>query len=249
MKKQLKISAIIQARMGSMRLPGKVLMTICGKPVLQHIVERLRFSKLIGQIILAIPDSEENDVLEKFALINHIGCYRGSEHDVLGRMYSAAKENNCNVIVEVTADKPLIDPVLIDVAIKKHLRKKGHYHFTHYPHQFLPIGLDAGILNFQALEVAYKNAKEAYHREHVTSYFYDNPDIFNISSIDLPKHLENPSLRLTLDTEEDFELITKIYEKLYKAEGIFTTKKILDLCKADPELKTINAHIVQKTRC
>ena len=243
-----KISAIIQARMGSSRLPGKVLMKISGKPVLWHIIERLRPSKFINQIILAIPNTRENDVLEQFALKNSIKYYRGSENNVLERFYLAAKENNCNVVVEITADKPLIDPEIVDLVIERHLSRKSDYSFTHYLPKFLPIGLDVGILNFQALELAYKNAKEDYQKEHVTSYFYENPDVFKITSINPPKRLENPSLRLTLDTREDLELITKIYKKLYKTGKIFKTKEIFDLFEDQPELKIINAHIIQRIR-
>ena len=246
--KKNKISAIIQARMSSTRLHGKALMTICGKPVLQHIIERLRFSKLINQIILAVPDTKENDVLEKFALSNSVGCYKGSENEVLERVYLSAKENNCDVIAEITGDNPLIDPEIIDIAIEKHLETKADFSCTHYPSRFLPIGLDAGIISFKALEAAYKNAKDVYNREHVTSYFYENPNIFKIAGVDLPGYLKNPDLRLTLDTNEDLELITKIYAKLYKPGGIFKTKEILDLLKVKPELKKINAHIIQKTR-
>ncbi|MDO8529974.1 MAG: glycosyltransferase family protein [bacterium] len=246
-EKKPKISAIIQARMGSTRLPGKVLMEICGKPVLGHIVERLRFSKLIDQIILAVPDTKENDALEAFAAKNSIACYRGSENDVLERMYLAAQENGCAVVVEVTGDKPLIDPKLIDVAISRHLNVKSKHSFTYYPSDFLPIGLDAGIINVEALQLAYKNATKERNREHVTSYFYENSDKFALTSFQLPLHLKNPGLRLTLDTKEDFELINAIYVKLYKEGDIFTTKEILDLCKARPELKKINAHVIQKT--
>ncbi|MBU4204812.1 NTP transferase domain-containing protein [Patescibacteria group bacterium] len=153
-----KICAIIEARIGSTRLPGKVLMPICGKPMLQHIIERLRFSKLINQIILAIPDTKENDILEEFALRNSIGCYRGSENEVLARIYLAAKENNSDVIVRITADNPLIDPEIIDLAIKKHLSERDDYSSTFYQSRFLPLGLDVDVLNFQSLGIAYINA-------------------------------------------------------------------------------------------
>ncbi len=247
-KKTIKISAIVQARMGSMRLPGKVLMGICGKPALKHIVERLRFSKLINQVILAIPDTKENDILEKFAQENSVGCYRGSESEVLERVYLAAKENNCDIIVGITADNPLIDPGIIDLVIEKHMGAKADYSSTFYPCRFLPLGLDVEVLTFYALENAYKNAKEEYYREHVTSYFYKNPNIFKINGTKLPKDLEDPSLRLTLDTKEDLELISRIYASLYQPGGIFKTEQILGLLKVNPELREINAHIIQKVK-
>lgn len=246
--KTTKVSVIIQARMGSTRLPGKVLMTICGKPALQHIIERARFAKLINQIILAIPDTKENDILEEFALKNSVECYRGSENEVLERIYLAAKKNNCGVIVEITGDNPLIDPEIIDLAVEQHLNTKADYSCTNYAGKLLPVGLDVGVFNFQALESAYKNAKDPYNREHVTSYFYENPSVFSNTNVIIPKYLEDSSLRLTLDTKEDYELIAKIFEKLYKSGNIFKTKEILGLLKDQPELTKINVHVVQKTR-
>lgn len=245
--KTIKISAIIQARMGSTRLPGKVLMPICGKSMLQHIIERLKFSNLINQIILAIPDTKENDILEEFASENSIKFYRGSEDEVLTRFYLAAKGNNCDVIVRITADNPLIDPEIIDVVIKEHLNKKADYSCTHYPSKFLPLGLDVEVFNFHTLEMAYENAKENHQREHVTPHFYKNPDIFKINSVELPAHLKNPNLRLTVDTKEDLELITKIYENLYEEGKIFGTEEILNLFSHKPELEKINCHIIQRT--
>ena len=246
--KKKKISIIVQARMSSTRLPGKVLMEVCGKPALQHLIERLKFSKFAGQIILAIPDTQENDVLEKFAFNNSVGCYRGSENDVLGRIYLASKKNNCDIVVEVTGDNPLIDPEIVDVAVKKHIKTNADYSCTNYKSKFLPIGLDVGVISFQALEMAYRDAKEVYNREHVTSYFYENPNIFKITGIEISKHLKGDDIRLTLDTKEDMELITKIFEKLYKPGRIFGAKEMLDLLKIEPELKKINSHIIQKTR-
>lgn len=246
--KQKKISAIIQARMGSERLPGKVLLPILGKSVLWHIIERLKFSKLINQIILAIPNTKENDILEKFALENSIFHYRGSEKEVLERVYLAARANGCDIIVEVPADKPLIDPEIIDLTIKEHTDSKVDYTDTSYPSRLLPLGLDIAVFNFQALEKAYKSAKDPYNRENVTSYFYENPSIFKINKIKLPKYFQNPNLRLTLDTKEDLELITKIYENLHRKGEFFKTREVLRLINQRPELREINKHIVQRKR-
>ena len=248
MQKQLKVSAIIQARMGSERLPGKVLMPICGKSVLEHIVERLKFCKFLHHIILAIPDTKENDILEKFAQDNLLAYYRGSEEEVLERVYLAAKKNNCDVVVAITADNPLIDPEIIDTAVEQHVHSGADYSCTEYPSKFLPVGLGIELFNFKALAIAYKNAKDAYQKEHVSSHFYETPDAFKITKVVLPEDLKNPGLRLTLDTKEDLELISYIYTKLYKPGEIFKTKEIFDLLKSEPQLKKINAHVIQKTR-
>ena len=247
-KQPQKISAIIQARMGSTRLPGKVLTHILQKPVIWHIIERLKFSKLINQIVLAIPNTPENDMLEQFAREHSIACYRGSEQEVLNRVYFAAKDQGSDVIVEIPADKPLIDPGIIDEAISAHVSSGADYTDTSYPARVLPLGLDVAVFNFNALEVAYQKAQDPYHRENVTSYFYENPNMFKLNSIKIPEHLKKPEMRLTLDTKEDLELITNIYENLYKEGKLFKTDEVLKLKKKKPNLKAINAHIIQKSR-
>lgn len=246
MDKERKISAIIEARMGSERLPGKVLLPICGKPALGHIINRLKFCKHINEIILATPNTKDNDVLEKFALKNSVACFRGSEDNVLERVYLAAKENNCDVILRITADNPLIDPEIIDLATKNHLEVKADYSCTEYPEKFLPVGLGVEVFNFQALEKAYKNAIKDHEKEHTAIYFIENPHLFKMNSVKLPKSLQNPNLRLTLDTKEDLALITRIYESLYKEGEFFTTEEILKLITINPELKKNNSHIIQK---
>lgn len=245
---QPKVCAVIQARMSSERLPGKVLLNIYGKSVLEHIIDRLKPSELINRIILAIPKTKQNDVLENFAIQNKIAYYRGSENEVLERFYLAAKENGCETVVEIMGDNPLVDHEIVDLTIEKHLNTKADYSCTNYPSRVLPIGLDIAVLSFQALQTAYKNAKDVYQKEHVIAFFYENPDLFKITSLKLPQSMENPSLRFTLDTKEDFELITKIYGKLYREGKIFKAKDVLDLIKDHPELKEINKHIIQRTR-
>ncbi len=248
MAKKINVSAIIQARMTSTRLPGKVLMTLKRKPMLLHIVERLNHAKLIDQVILALPDTKPNDVLEKFAAKNRINYHRGSEENVLARFYSAAKENNSEVIVRITADNPLIDPEIVDAVVKSHLASKADYSRTHHGKEgrLLPLGLGVEVFNFASLEKAHNEAPEPWHKEHVTPYFYENPDIFKINNVATPMNLKNPELRLTVDTEEDFELMNKIYERLYRKGEIFRAKEVMDFIERRPELKKINAGIIQR---
>ena len=246
MTTKTKVCAIIQARMGSGRLPGKVLKLICGKPVLEHIIDRSNFCKAVNQTILAIPDTKDNDILEKFAKDNSVKYYRGSENKVLERFFLAAKENNCDVTLRWPADDSLMDPEIIDFAIKKHLSSGADYSCTEYPDWFLPRGLGVEVVNFNALEIVYKNVKDSYEKEDVTFHFIKNPGLFKLNSVKLPEILKNPSLRLTLDTKEDLELITKIYENLYKKGEFFKTEEVLKLINQKPELKEINKHIIQR---
>lgn len=246
MANKLKICAIVQARMGSERLPGKVLKLICGKPVLARIIERSGASKMLNEVVLAIPDTKGNDVLEKFAKEKSVKYYRGSEDKVLERFYLAAKENNCDVILRWPADDLLIDPEIIDIAVKNHLATGADYSCTEYPEWFLPRGLGTEVMNFAALQNIFNNVEKIHEKEDVTFHFLKNPAAFKFNSVKLSDDLRRPELRLTLDTEEDLELITKIYEELYKEGELFKTEEILNLISKRPELKEINSHIVQR---
>lgn len=252
-KQNFKIAAIIQARMGSERLPGKVLVQISGKPMIWHVVNRLRFSKKIDDIILAIPNSKENDKLEKFAKENKIKYFRGSEEDVLSRYYQAAKRFKCDLIIRITGDCPLIDPKIIDMVISKHLNSNVDYSTNTFIGAnnlkiTFPRGFDAEIFYFKNLEKAYKETKEDYGREHVTPYIKEHPGIFNLQNIEAEGKFRRPELRLAVDTKEDLELIRTIYKYLYKPPKIFYAKEIISLFNKHPELIKINIAVKQKRR-
>jgi len=246
MKRNIKkIAAIIQARITSTRLPGKVLIDIEGKPMIWYVINRLKFCKKFDDIILAIPDTKANDVLEDFAKDNKVKYFRGSEKDVLSRYYEAAKKFKCDVIVRITSDCPLIDPQIIDWVIKKHLDSDVDYTSNTLKRTF-PRGLDAEVFNFKVLERAYKKAKENYQREHVTPYIYEHPEIFKLQNIEAKGKLKRPELRLTVDTKEDLQLAREIYKHLSNLPKIFHTKDIIDLFNKQPQLIKINAEVKQK---
>lgn len=240
-----RILAIVQARTKSTRLPGKVVLEIAGKPMLWHVINRLRFSKKINEIVLAIPDTKENDILESFAQNYNLNYFRGSENDVLSRYYEVAKKFKCEVIVRVTSDDPLIDPKILDTIIEKHLSLRADYTSNNLKRTF-PLGLDAEVFNFDALERAYKEAKANYEKEHVTPYIYEHPGIFKLRNVPAKKKLRRPELRLTVDTKEDLQLVREIYKHLYRPEKIFYTEEVIDLFNKHPELTKINENIQQK---
>lgn len=240
-----KIGAIIQARVTSTSLPGKVLMSIEGKSMLRHIVERLRYAKKIDDIILAIPDSSKNDILEAFAKENTLPYIRGDEDDVLSRYYKAAMYFDCDAIVRITSDCAVIDPRIVDYVIEKHLAKNADYTSNTLERTY-PRGLDVEIFSFDALKKAYNEAKEPHQREHVTPYIYEHPRIFALQNIEAKGIIRRPELRLTVDTEEDLALIKNIYHFLYKPGNIFLADEIITIVDAHPELKEINARIKQK---
>lgn len=240
----MKIGAIIQARMGSTRLPGKVMLNLEGKTVLEHVIERVSQSTLLDSIIIATTTHPRDDVIENESLKYGVKVFRGSEEDVLSRYYYAAKENQIDVILRITSDCPLIDPKIIDDMVVEYLNNSfdllSNGGLTDKQRTF-PRGLDVAIFGFDVLEKAYKNANEKYQREHVTPFIYDNNKVsYYKSKINLSEY------RWTLDTPEDLEMIRRIYSVLYRGQHNFYMKEILDLLEKEPELKYINLHIEQK---
>jgi spore coat polysaccharide biosynthesis protein SpsF len=241
----MKIAAIIQARMGSTRLSGKVMKELKGKTVLSHVIERVRQSKLIEDIIIATTIHERDNIIETEAIKCGSKVYRGSEDDVLSRYYFAAKENNVDTIIRITSDCPLIDPNVIDGIINFYL--KGNYNLvtnagSDPSHRTYPRGLDTEVFSFKILENAFIDGREKYHREHVTPYIYEHSDKIYF----LKNDVNYSKYRWTLDTEEDFELIREVYSRLYKERHDFYLQDIIEIFKQEPELFNINAHIEQK---
>lgn len=240
-----KVAAIVQARMRSTRLPGKVVASIVNKPMLHHIVERLRASQRISTIILATTTLKEDNLLEDFAREVGLTCYRGEEQDVLARYYGAATQFHIEIIVRICADDPLVDPRIIDEVVQSHLDSDADYTSNGIVRTF-PLGLDAEVFSYRALEKAYNEAQEGYEREHVTPYIYQHPNLFKIESVEANGKLRRPDLRLTVDTEEDLRLIREIFQRLYRDGRIFYTEDVIDLLDKHPELVAINAHVRQK---
>ncbi len=240
-----KVVAIIQARMGSTRLSGKVMKNLCGKTVLAHDIARVKQAKLVDYIVIATTTNITDDVIVDEAIKNGVKIFRGSEADVLSRYYLAAKEYHADIIVRITSDCPLFDPKVLDDLL--------HFYLDHdydivsnagsdLKTRTYPRGLDTEIFSFLALENAYLKAGEKYQREHVTPYIYENAN-----SIYYYKNVEDYSkYRWTLDTEEDWKLISKIYEYLYHDEHDFYLKDIVKLMDEYPELSDINKNIEQK---
>ncbi len=240
----MKIGVIIQARTGSTRLPAKVLKQLCGKTVLAHDIERVSQSTLVDEIIIATTVGVSDDAIEKEALTLGVKVFRGSEEDVLSRYYYAAKANDLDVVVRITSDCPLIDPKVIDEMLAFYL--DNEYDLVtnagaDLSQRTYPRGLDTEIFAFSSLEKAFLHAKEQYQREHVTPYIYENSKIYYYKNDSDCSHY-----RITLDTEEDFQLISAIYVELYKGTHDFYLSEVVDLLNKKPELVAINAHIEQK---
>jgi spore coat polysaccharide biosynthesis protein SpsF len=237
--------AIIQARMGSTRLPGKILKDIQGKPMLWHVINRVNYSNLIDKIVIATTDNKEDDKIEGFCKTNDISSYRGSQKDVLDRYYQVARIYQVDLIIRITSDCPLIDPDIIDKAIEHYLNNKEKVDYvSNTLERTYPRGMDAEVFSFGVLEKVWQKAKKQYEREHVTPYIYENPDTFNLSCIKNENDLSY--LRLTVDEEKDLELVIGIYKKLYKKNNIFYLEDIVKLFEEYPELKSVNETVKQK---
>lgn len=237
------VIAIVQARMGSTRLPGKVLKKINNRFVLDYVIERLKFSDRINDVILATTTDKKDDVLETYAIEREVRYFRGSEEDVLSRYYHAAKKYGGEIIVRITSDCPLIDPEIVDNVINKHIDNKVDY-TSNVIKRTYPRGLDTEVFNFDVLAEAYKNANEKYQQEHVTSYMIEHPEKFKLQNIEAKGKLKRPDIRITVDTEEDFELIKKII--LHFNNLNFKTEDIIGFLDRNPELIEINKNIIQK---
>lgn len=233
-----KVVAIIQARMGSTRLPGKVMEKIGEKPLLEILVSRLRKSKNLDEIIIATTKKKVDDTIVALSSDLGIKFYRGSEEDVLDRYVKAASLFNASIVVRVTGDNPLTDPQLTDKLIEAHIKNESDYTCC----DDAIIGTSVEVINVSALTDANVNAKLQSDREHVTPYIKFNPTMFKIQKVEYP--LNNKNLRLTVDTEEDLKLIKSIYIKLGPLENL-EIKDLIDFLEKNPQIRDLNSSIKQ----
>jgi spore coat polysaccharide biosynthesis protein SpsF len=240
----MKVVAIIQARMGSTRLPGKVLLKVLNKPLLAYQVERVKRSTLINEIVIATTTNNLDQEIVDFCELMSLSYYRGSEDDVLSRYYEAASIYKADIVVRITSDCPLIDPNIIDLVINEFITniKKIDYASNTIQRSF-PIGMDIEVMSFSLIESINRINLVQSFREHVTPYVYKS-GIFIIKQV--LQETDKSHLRLTVDTPEDFMLISKVIEELYPKNPFFTLQDLYDLFDKKPELLLINQHINQK---
>lgn len=244
----MKIEIFVQARMGSTRLPGKVMMQVLGKPLLGHLLERLKVSREANAVVVLTSSNPEDNVIERFCHEEGVLCFRGPEEDVLTRFHLAAKKRLPDAIVRITADCPLMDPEIVDNLIRTYRDTFPKYDYiSNTMERTFPRGLDVEIVSFKALDRAFKEALEASEREHVTMYFYRHPEIFHLYNIASQQLASLSRLRWTVDTSEDFALIQLIIENLYPNNPNFRFQDIVDLLAIHPDWSQLNAHIQQKT--
>jgi len=231
------ILAIIQARMLSTRLPGKVLKPLLGEPMLLRQIERIRRSREIQQILVATTVDSSDDPVVQLCKEQGIACFRGHATDCLNRFFEAAKKWNPRDIVRLTGDCPLTCPDVIDEVIRFY-REETYDYASNAIECTFPDGLDVEVFSWDAFQTVHEKARLPSEREHVTSYFYKNPDIFKLGSFRGAQDLSK--LRLTVDTLEDFVLVEKIFNALYPQDSAFELKEILAFLNQNQALGEIN---------
>jgi spore coat polysaccharide biosynthesis protein SpsF len=240
-----RVVAIVQARMGSTRLPGKVLKEVLGKTLLEIELERIKRAELLDAIVVATTEKPTDRSIEEVCKLLEIPVFRGAEDDVLDRFYRAAKEQQAEVIVRLTADCPLIDPAIIDQVVTFYINNLPEYDYvSNTEARTFPRGMDVEVFSMEALEEAWQKAKKPEEREHVTPYIYRNRKLFDIGIV--MRGTNEAKRRWTVDTPEDLELITKILEALYPEKPKFTIDDIFEVLEENPEWEKINEEVKQK---
>ena len=241
----MRVNAIIQARCGSTRFPEKVFADIDGKPLLWHVVNRLKYTRKIDEIIVATTKNEKDDVIEKWCENENVCYFRGSENDVLNRYYQAALAFKSDIVVRVTADDPFKEPKVIDEVIEMLIKENLDLVTNNYPPSF-PEGLDCEAFTFSTLKKMELEAKDEFEREHVTQYVYRHSDMFRIGNVVSQRQLSE--YRWTIDTKEDYEMVKAIYSKRKSdLAGILLMDEILDILKKYPKIADINKNVKRST--
>lgn len=230
-----KICATIEARMTSSRLPGKVLMDYCGESNLQHIIERLKRSKYIDDVVVATTINEQDNPIVE--LCENIGCkyYRGSEEDVLLRVLESAKSVNADIIVEITGDCPVIDWRHVDKLVEMFF--SGEYDYaSNIIQRTFPRGFDTQVFPVEVLDEVNQTSKNPVDHEHVSLYIYTHPEKYRLINWEADEKMNHPEFEITLDTKEDYEFIKQIYENLYYKNQDFSAQDVVKLLIEHPEM-------------
>lgn len=233
----MKNIAIIQARTGASRLPNKVIIQIKGKSVLEHVIDRVKRSTQINEVIVATTISESDLRIVELCAQNGIRVFCGSEDDVLDRYYQAAKLLEADNVIRITADCPLHDAQVIEQVIMSHIAQNNDYTSNTLKETF-PDGLDCEIMKYSVLKEAWKEAKMAAQREHVTQYIIHNDKYKKSCVLSKENHGDE---RWTLDTKDDLRFIERVYEELYDSNPFFNYEDIITLLNKKPEIRKINS--------
>ncbi|MFH1197886.1 MAG: glycosyltransferase family protein [bacterium] len=244
--KNIKVITVVQARMSSTRLPGKVMLLAAGKPLLLLMIERMKQAVKTGKVIVATSTNYEDDAIEKLCVENKIDFFRGHPTDLLDRHYWAGKKLKADAVVKIPSDCPLIDPKIIDRVIDHYITNFDEYDYVSNLHPATyPDGNDVEIMSFEALKTAWENANQNFEREHTTPYIWTHPEMFKIGNIKWEANLDySTSHRWTIDYEEDYLFIKKVFEELYPVNPKFSMVDILNLLWLNPAIANLNSKYI-----
>ncbi len=241
-----RVVASIEARMGSSRFPGKVMEDVHGRTAIMRVVDRLKLCERLDDIIVATTTDEKDDFLVEHLESEGVKTFRGSEDDVLQRVVDAHRMMKSDVIVEITGDATCTDPIVVDVAVQNY-GQNDHAVVTTCRKRSYPLGIDAQVFSFENLEWVSKNIPDDPVHEHVSLYFYENPDKYHLHHLVAPVLSHAPDLRFVLDYPEDLIVIKEVYGRLEPKYGIqFGTEEIVALMRAEPGIAKINADCYDK---
>ena len=240
-----KIVCIVEARFRATRLPGKVLMPILGEPMLGRMIERLRRARTLDEIVVATADGPADDAVAAYAEAQGVHVFRGSEDDVLDRVVRAAKSRSADLIVETTGDCPLIDPGIIDKVVGDFLMGGADFVSNILPHT-TPRGMDVRVFRSRDLAVINETSTDPADHEHVSLHFWEHLDRYRCRNVESELPDAAATLRLTVDTPQDLELVRAIYAELYEAKPDFNLVDILQLMDRRPDLVALNFDVEQK---
>ena len=240
----MKVVAIIQAHMGSTRLPGKVLLDLAGEPMLARVVNRVRRAQTLDEVVVATTVKSADNAIVRLCAEHGWPCFRGSEEDVLDRYYRAAIANQADVVVRITSDCPLIEPEIVDRVAREFLKHQPEvdYACNVLPRRTFPRGLDTEVMRFDVLERAWREDLDPAWREHVTPYIQRNPDLFCIHGV--VNAVDYSHVRWTVDTPEDLAFVRRIYDHF--GHDHFSWHKVLAVLEEHPEWLEINRRVQQK---
>ncbi len=243
--------AIVQARLGSSRLPRKIFLDMCARPVLEHVVARLRMAATLDEVVLAIPQSAGDDELECFCQVRGYSVFRGSEEDVLSRYRDAARAFQADTVVRVTSDCPLIDPELVNTIVRRHNTSRANDYTCNVLVRSYPRGVDTEVVSMPCLERLFRQAKDPRYREHVTSYVHDHLGEFVTENV-LRAKGDRSDLRICVDTPEDFGVVEAVVKGLDGDNSSLgfnsAIENVIAFLDAHPEIVCQNAHVRQKPK-
>ena len=244
-KKSWKKVATIEARMTSSRLPGKIMMSLAGRPSLEQIVDRVRRAKHVDQVVIATTTNWQDDAVEKWARAYGVSIYRGSEDDVLLRVLEAQRAFKGEIVVELTGDCPFLDPGIIDEVVRFYVEHDYNY-VSNSKVRSYPLGFDVKVFSLADLEEVNRISQDPADREHVSLYLYEHPEKFSAHTLMAPPELHRPQMRICVDTPEDFAVAESIYNALYPKKPDFNAHDIVRYLESHPEVLKINATVQQR---